>query len=66
MTMRNELDAIRLSVDLPEEGLRKGMVGAIVMIFTQPYEAYMVEFCDNEGRTIAMPTLKPDQVENYS
>ena len=42
------------------------MVGAIVMIFTQPYEAYMVEFCDNEGRTIAMPTLKPDQVENYS
>lgn len=64
MTLRNELDVIKLAVDIPEEGLKKGMVGAIVMIFTQPYEAYMVEFCDNEGRTIAMPTLKPDQLQD--
>ena len=65
MTMRNELDPVTLAIALPEEGLKKGMAGAIVIVFTNPYLAYMVEFCDDEGRTIAMPTLTPDQVSDY-
>ena len=56
-------DAVKLKVDLPDENLKRGMVGAIVEIFDKPQLAYEIEFTDSEGRTIAEITLLPDQVE---
>lgn len=62
---RAELDVVVLGEDLPNEGLVKGAVGTIVMVFDTPTLGYLVEFCDKEGRTIAMPALLPAQLKNY-
>ncbi|HGG8990403.1 TPA: DUF4926 domain-containing protein, partial [Enterobacter asburiae] len=62
---RTELDVVVLGEDLPDEGLVKGTVGTIVMIFDTPTLGYLVEFCDEEGRTIAMPALLPAQIKSY-
>ena len=62
---REEFEVLVLAEDLPDKGLTKGMVGAIVFIHEKPYLAYMVEFVDDEGRTIAMPDLLPEQVTDY-
>lgn len=61
---RTELDVVVLAEDLPDEGLTKGMTGTIVMIFSAPTLGYLVEFCDEEGRTIAMPALLPEQLKS--
>lgn len=63
---RSEFDVVVLAEDLPDEGLTKGMIGAIVIVFSNPRLAYMVEFCDEYGQTIAMPILLPDQLNDYS
>lgn len=60
-----ELDVVVLGEDLPDEGLVKGTVGTIVMVFDTPTPGYLVEFCDEEGRTIAMPALLPAQLKRY-
>lgn len=62
---RAELDVVILAEDLPNEGLSKGMIGAIVMVLETPTLGYLVEFCDEKGRTIAMPTLLPTQLVDY-
>ncbi|MCV2535785.1 DUF4926 domain-containing protein [Enterobacter wuhouensis] len=62
---RTELDVVVLGEDLPDEGLVKGTVGTIVMVFDTPTPGYLVEFCDKEGRTIAMPALLPAQLKRY-
>ncbi|EPN9327357.1 YrhA family protein [Cronobacter sakazakii] len=62
---RAELDVVVLGEDLPDEGLEKGTVGTIVMVFDTPTLGYLVEFCDKEGRTIAMPALLPAQIKHY-
>ncbi|BDS25586.1 TPA: DUF4926 domain-containing protein [Enterobacter asburiae] len=62
---RAELDVVVLGEDLPDEGLVKGTIGTIVMVFDTPTRGYLVEFCDEEGRTIAMPALLPAQLKSY-
>ena len=56
------LEVVKLQQDLPGFNLQKGDIGAIVEVYSNPYEAYEVEFCDNEGKTIALLTLKPEQL----
>jgi hypothetical protein len=58
-------DAVCLLVDIPEAGLSKGDLGAIVLDFDTPAIAYETEFCDSEGRTIAQVALRPDQITRY-
>ena len=53
-------DVVRLTRDVPEQGLIAGSVGTIVTMFDQPEVAYEIEFCDHEGRTIAELALKGD------
>ncbi|GKW26029.1 hypothetical protein PEC311524_36230 [Pectobacterium carotovorum subsp. carotovorum] len=53
-------DVVSLKNDLPEEGLKKGMLGAIVHIYNEPSSAYEIEFCDDNGETLAWITLKSD------
>lgn len=55
-------DVVVLNEDLSDEGLRAGMIGAVIDVYSQPVEGYEVEFCDEQGRTIAQLALSPDQI----
>ncbi|MBK1788310.1 DUF4926 domain-containing protein [Prauserella cavernicola] len=58
-------DIVELTVDRPEDDLTAGMAGTIVDEHPSgqnPPEAYEVEFVDNNGKTIALIVLRPDQI----
>jgi hypothetical protein len=55
-------DIVVLTRDVPELGLTKEMRGVIVLVFNEPRPGYEVEFCDEEGRTIAEVALTPEQI----
>lgn len=57
-----ELDRAVLVVDVPAKLLCVGDVGVVVGVY-RGGEAYEVEFFDADGRTLAVETLRPDQVE---
>ena len=62
--MRNRrvevLDVVALTEDLPERGLVRGQVGTVVELPAP--DVFEVEFCDNEGRTYGLLTLKASQL----
>lgn len=58
--MFDELDTVRLTVPLPEEGLSLGAIGAIVAIWGDK-ELYEVEFTDG-ARTLALVPVTPDKL----
>jgi hypothetical protein len=53
-------DRVRLVT--PRDDLDAGAIGTIVEVFERPERAYEVEFSDPEGVTLALLTLKPDEV----
>ncbi|WP_433461191.1 DUF4926 domain-containing protein [Micromonospora sp. CA-248212] len=53
---------VELREAIPGEGLPAGTVGTVVHIFSGPPAAYEVEFTDADGRTVAMVTLRADQL----
>ena len=55
-----ELDNVVLNRDLPEHGLRKGDLGAVVMVY-EP-DGIEVEFVRVSGATQALVTLRLDDV----
>ncbi len=59
-----ELDTVVLDRDLPEHGLRKGDLGAIVMTYGE--DGFDVEFVTASGRTEALVTLKKSDVRAVS
>jgi hypothetical protein len=56
-------DTIRLLEAIPEESLLSGAIGVIVAEFTEPEEAYEIEFCDENGITLTELALKIEQFE---
>lgn len=60
--MRNVklFDSVALLLDLPEENLERGQIGAIVDVY-KGGEAYEVEFVDTYGQTYGLVTLTPDK-----
>jgi hypothetical protein len=56
----NLLDTVVLDRDLPESGLRKGDLGAVVEVY-EP-DGLEVEFVTASGRTEALVTLKESDV----
>ncbi len=56
-----ELDTVVLNRDIEEHGLRQGDMGAIVNTYNSG-EAFEVEFVTGEGKTIALLTLKKDDI----
>lgn len=54
------LSVVALLQDLPEHGLVRGQVGTVVEDLAPG--VHEVEFCDNDGRTYAMASLKADQI----
>ncbi len=55
-----ELDVVALTEDLPEKGLARGQVGAVVD--TYPGGAFEVEFVDRDGDVYASLPLRDDQL----
>ena len=47
---------------LPQLGLRRGAVGAVVLVHTRPRLAYEVEFVGEDGGTRGLVTLLPRQI----
>lgn len=56
-----ELDTVVLADDLPEQGLRAGDLGTIVMVH-QGGAGYEVEFVTLDGETVAVVTVAESQV----
>ena len=46
----------------PDAGLRAGARGAVIRLFDKPEPAYEVEFCDDDGRTLAELALSADDL----
>jgi len=59
MTKPELFDTVELLVDLPEQGIYQGAVGAIVHCY--PDNMYEVEFTNESGETLALCTLSPAQ-----
>ena len=53
---------VYLREPLPQIGLSRGALGAVVMVFTRPRLAYEVEFVGEDGETRALTTLLPKQI----
>jgi len=56
-----ELDEIVLTCDLPDQRLRAGDIGTVVLVHGEG-KGYEVEFMTLDGETIAVSTLRADQV----
>jgi hypothetical protein len=59
--MLNEYDDVVLTIAVPAHGLEAGDIGTIVLIH-QEGAAYEVEFMTLAGHTVAVVTLRADQV----
>lgn len=58
-----ELQVVEAKANVPGTAVRAGDLGTVVMVHTTPYRAYEVEFIDDEGETIAMLALRPNQLK---
>ena len=56
----NELDRAILTEDLPDLGLHAGDIGTVVLLHGN--EGYEVEFVSLDGETVAVTSLRPDQL----
>lgn len=54
------LDAVALTENLPDRGLRKGQVGTVVEELDP--NVFEVEFSDDDGRTYASLALRAEQL----
>jgi len=63
--MIRELDTVVLTHDVPERGLEKGDVGAVVHRYVDK-GAYEVEFITAEGKTVAVLTLTEADIRSMS
>ena len=59
--MFEEFDTVELSHDIEEYSLREGNIGAIVNIYNNG-TAYEVEFVATDGTTIALLTLRSEDI----
>lgn len=54
-------DTVELVAAQPQAGLPKGALGVVVEFYSAPDPAYEVEFCNEQGETLASLTLAADQ-----
>jgi hypothetical protein len=57
MNTIKELDAVALTCDLPEQGLKRGDVGTVVLVHGNG-AAFEMEFVGYDGHTVALITLE--------
>ncbi len=61
--MINELDEVVLTCDLPDHGLTAGDIGTVVLVHSAG-KGFEVEFMSLDGETLAVATLRADQVRS--
>lgn len=61
--MFEEYGIVKLKKDMPLKKLKAGDRGTIVMIYPDLTKAYEVEFLDKNGDTLALVTLKEEEIE---
>lgn len=62
MTKAKPYETVRLRQAV--DGFRAGEVGAVVEVYTSPFEAYDVELVDNNGHTTGLlEGVRPEQIE---
>ena len=59
--MIDELDEVVLTCDLPDHGLAADDIGTVVLMHDEG-KGYEVEFMTLDGETIAVATLRAEQV----
>ncbi|MBL8154510.1 MAG: DUF4926 domain-containing protein [Anaerolineae bacterium] len=59
--MIEELETVVLTSDIPEYGLQAGDLGAVVLVHGSG-RAYEVEFVTLSGETVALITVRADQI----
>ncbi len=60
------LDTVVAMVDVPDQQVQSGDLGAVVEIYREPTPAYDVEFVNPDGSTRALVTLKANQIRRLS
>ena len=61
--MFEELDTVVLARDIEKDGLKRGDVGAVVLVYKNG-KILEVEFVSAEGKTVALLTLDSSEVRN--
>lgn len=61
----NELDTVVLTHDIKNCKLKEGDMGAVVQVYDGG-KAFEVEFVTAEGKTVALLTLKPDDIRKVA
>lgn len=61
--MLHEYDVVKLKRALPDHGLSVGANGAVLIVHQADPPAYEVEFCDDNGKTLALLTLRDADLE---
>jgi len=59
-------DTVVVLNDHLEEGILRGENGAIVEVYTNPDEAYEVEFVDEKGKTRVTIVLHPNELVSHT
>ena len=53
---------VRVSRDVPEQKVTRGMVGTVLTVFETPTLAYEIEFVGENGETVVQATLTAEVV----
>lgn len=61
--MIEELETVVLTTDIEDYGLKAGDVGAVVLVHGSG-RSYEVEFVTLSGDTVAVLTVKPEQIRH--
>ena len=65
MTKAKQYDTVVLLEEIG--GFQKGTKGAVVEVYTTPYEAYDVEIVTDEGNTIGIiEAVRPQEVQEWA
>lgn len=62
MPMLKEFEIVKTVVAIPKAGIAAGTVGTIIEVVTKPSLAYLVEFANDKGETLAMEFLDSTQL----
>jgi hypothetical protein len=62
--MIQELDVVRLKIDIENTAMKSGMWGTVVLVHASDEPTYEVEFCDKQGQTIGTAALSEHQIDS--
>ncbi len=60
-----EYDVVKILIDFTDVGVFSGELGAVLMVYTEPNEAYEIEINNEDGTQKAQFVALPEQLEKY-